>query len=242
MTRNNLLLPFLVLGVSLIICAVLLSQIFRFRDQANQTINVTGSAKREITSDLGILRSNIQADAPTAEAAYQRLLEQRPTVLAYLKKQGFADAEVELNTINLNPMYEVTSQGYSTNRIIQYNANQQVQVTSKDVQKIKEVSLDMTSLVRQGINIMVMPPEYYYTQLADLKIEIQADAAKDALHRAQKIAEATGSDLGAITNARMGVIQITPVNSNMISDYGINDATSIDKEITAVVSASFRLD
>ncbi|MCX2741815.1 SIMPL domain-containing protein [Pontibacter anaerobius] len=242
MTRNSLLYPTIVLGISLIISALLLSQVFRFRDQANQTINVTGSAKREISSDLGILRSNIQAEAGTAEEAYQRLLEQRPTVLQYLKGKGFAEADIELNTINLNPIYEVTSQGYSTNRIIQYNANQLVQVTSQDVQKIKAVSLDMTSLVSKGINIMVMPPEYYFTKLADLKIEIQADAAKDALHRAQKIAEATGSDLGAITNARMGVIQITPVNSNMISDYGINDATSIEKEITAVVSASFRLD
>lgn len=242
MNRNTLLLPSLILGISLIVCAVLLSQIFRFRDQANQTINVTGSAKREISSDLGILRGSIQTDAPTAEAAYQRLLEQRPIVLRYLKEKGFSEEAIELNTINLNPMYEVTDQGYSTNRIIKYNANQMVQVTSGEVQKIKAVSLDMTSLVSQGVNIMVMPPEYYYTKLADLKIEIQADAAKDALNRAQKIAEATGSDLGAITNARMGVIQITPVNSNMISDYGINDATSIDKEITAVVSASFRLD
>lgn len=242
MNRNSLLLPFVVLGVSLVISAFLLSQIFRFRDQANQTINVTGSAKKEITSDLGILRSNMQTEAPTADAAYQLLQEQRPVVLQYLKKQGFDNSSVELNTINLNPIYEVTEQGYSTNRVNRYVANQMIQVTSQDVQKIKSVSLDMTSLVSKGININVMSPEYYYTKLADLKVEIQADAAKDALQRAEKIAEATGSDLGAITNARMGVIQITPVNSNMISDYGINDASSIEKEITAVVSASFRLD
>ncbi|WP_299757354.1 SIMPL domain-containing protein [uncultured Pontibacter sp.] len=242
MNRNSLLLPFVVLGVSLVISAFLLSQIFRFRDQANQTINVTGSAKKEITSDLGILRSNIQAEAPTADAAYLLLQEQRPMVLQYLKEQGFDDSSVDLNTINLNPIYEVTEQGYSTNRVNRYIANQMIQVTSQDVQKIKSVSLDMTSLVSKGININVMSPEYYYTKLADLKVEIQADAAKDALQRAEKIAEATGSDLGAITNARMGVIQITPVNSNMISDYGINDASSIEKEITAVVSASFRLD
>ncbi|AKD04565.1 SIMPL domain-containing protein [Pontibacter korlensis] len=242
MNKNNLLLPSLVLGISFIVCALLLTLFLKSRDQANQTINVTGSAKREITSDLGILRSSIQASAPTADAAYQRLLEQRPAVLSYLKEKGFPDTAINLNTINLNPVYEITSQGYSTSHIIQYNANQMVEVTSADVQKIKEVSLDMTSLVNKGIDINVMPPEYYFTKLADLKIEIQADAAKDALHRAQKIAEATGSDLGAITNARMGVIQITPANSNMISDYGINDATSIDKEITAVVSASFRLE
>nr|WP_294895186.1 hypothetical protein [uncultured Pedobacter sp.] len=37
----------------------------------------------------------------------------------------------------------------------------------------------------------------------------------------------------------MGVLQITPENSNMTSDYGIKDVSSIRKEITAVVSANF---
>lgn len=242
MNRNHLLLPSLVLGISLIVCASIMALFLRYRDQANQTINVTGSAKQDITSDLGILRSQLQASAPTAEAAYMQLEQQRPAVVAYLEEKGFAQAEIEFFTINLNPVYELTNQGYNTANVVQYNANQMVEVKARDVQKIKQVSLDMTSLVAQGININVMPPEYYYTQIANLKIAIQADAAKDALNRARKIAEATGSDLGPITNARMGVIQITPANSNMISDYGINDASSIDKEITAVVSASFRLE
>jgi len=36
-------------------------------------------------------------------------------------------------------------------------------------------------------------------------------------------------------------LQITPINSNMVSDYGMNDVSSIDKEITAVVNASFEI-
>lgn len=120
-------------------------------------------------------------------------------------------------------MYELNYKGFQTNKVLAYNASQMIDVQSKDVAKIKQVSLDITSLVNKGVNFSVNPPEYYYTKLAGLKVEIQADAAKDALNRAQKIAEATGSDLGPITTARMGVIQITPVNSNMISDYGIND-------------------
>ena len=88
----------------------------------------------------------------------------------------------------------------------------------------------------------ISQPEYYYTKLADLKIEIQAAAAKDAMTRGQKIAEATSRKLGTLTNARMGVLQITPKNSNMISDYGMNDVSSIEKELTAVVNASFEIE
>jgi hypothetical protein len=78
--------------------------------------------------------------------------------------------------------------------------------------------------------------------MAELKIEIQAEAAKDAMVRAQKIADATDRDLGPMRSARMGVLQITPKFSNAISDYGINDLSSIDKEIVGVVNASFQIE
>jgi len=37
------------------------------------------------------------------------------------------------------------------------------------------------------------------------------------------------------------VIQITPKFSNAVSDYGINDLSSIEKEIVGVVNASFQI-
>jgi hypothetical protein len=48
--------------------------------------------------------------------------------------------------------------------------------------------------------------------------------------------------LGAIRDARMGVMQINPLHSTAASDTGNNDTTSMEKEITAVVSARFELD
>ena len=40
----------------------------------------------------------------------------------------------------------------------------------------------------------------------------------------------------------MGVMQITPADSTDVSDAGISDTTSIDKDITAVVNISFAVD
>jgi hypothetical protein len=60
--------------------------------------------------------------------------------------------------------------------------------------------------------------------------------------RAEQMAASTNSDLGPMRTAKMGVLQITPKNSNVVSDYGINDVSSIEKEITAVVHASFEID
>jgi hypothetical protein len=42
-----------------------------------------------------------------------------------------------------------------------------------------------------------------------------------------------------VRSAQLGVYQVTPRNSTEVSDYGINDTTSRDKDVTAVVSVTF---
>ena len=137
---------------------------------------------------------------------------------------------------------EYTFEGRPTGRTLHHVYSQRVQVESPDVSKIQATSLEIASLISEGLNFNVEMPEYYYTKLAEIKVDIQAEAARDAMERAEKIAAATGRNLGTLTGARMGVLQITPPNSNMISDYGINDVSSIEKEITGVVNATFLID
>jgi hypothetical protein len=40
----------------------------------------------------------------------------------------------------------------------------------------------------------------------------------------------------------MGVLQITPADSNEVSDSGMNDTSSLEKDITAVVNIGFAVD
>ncbi|MDD2484170.1 MAG: SIMPL domain-containing protein, partial [Eubacteriales bacterium] len=62
---------------------------------------------------------------------------------------------------------------------------------------------------------------------------------KDAKKRAEMISENAGSSLGELKYADMGVIQISPLYSNEVSDYGMNDTYSLEKEITAIVHCEF---
>ena len=117
-----------------------------------------------------------------------------------------------------------------------------MEVRSTDVDKIAQVSREATELINQGILVESNAPEYYYTQLGNLKIEMLAEAAKDAKQRAIQIANSTGDRIGSVRSARMGVLQITPAGSNEVSDSGMNDTSSIDKEITAVVNIGFAVD
>ena len=240
--KSDLFLPAIIIGISFIIGVVVFTNAWKSNQRSNQTITVTGSAKKDIVSDLGFLRGTISVRAATSEGAFNELNKQKPALISYLESKGFPKDKIDFFTITNYPVYEMSPQGYQTGNILGYTYSQRIEIQSTDVYKIKDISLDISSLIQKGVNFNVEPPEYHYTKMAELKIEIQAEAAKDAMVRAQKIADATDRDLGPMRSARMGVLQITPKFSNAISDYGINDLSSIDKEIVGVVNASFQIE
>lgn len=236
---KNYTLGALILGASLIICALLGVYAVQQVKKSGQTIRVTGSAVRPIMSDLGILGLNLEVTGKDAEDAFKKLSQQLPLVKAYLSKQGFSSEQIQLSPSYGYPIQEYNERGMLTGRNLYYIYNQRIQVSSEHVLKIKDLSLEAGSLIQQGINLRVDPPQYHSSEIAKVKIEIQAEAAQDAKRRAEHILSATGQKLGPLVDARMGVIQITPRNSNAISDYGMYDLSSIEKEITGVVTVTF---
>ena len=66
-----------------------------------------------------------------------------------------------------------------------------------------------------------------------------AAASADARLRADNIASATGAALGELRDARMGVLQITRPLSTEVSSWGIYDTDTIEKDVRAVVTATF---
>ena len=241
MINNRFIIPFSILGFSLILSTFIFSGTWRKIKSENQTITVTGSAKQLIVSDLGVLRGTLSVEAESGLAAYRLLQAQKPVLMEYFKSKGFSANQVNVQTISSFPNFTFNQQGQNTG-IRSYSASQMLDISSSDVELIKAMSIEISSLVERGVNFQVNQPEYYYTKIGDIKIGIQAAAAKDAMIRGKRIAEATGRELGALKSARMGVLQITPENSNLTSDYGVNDVSSIRKEIIAVVNANFEID
>lgn len=241
MINNRFIIPFAILGFSMIVSTFIFSGTWRKIKSENQTITVTGSAKQVIVSDLGVLRGTLSVEAPTALEAYRLLQAQKPILMEYFKTKGFSGDKVNVQTISSFPNYAFNQQGQNTG-IRSFSASQTIDISSSEVQLIKAMSIEISSLVERGVNFQVNQPEYYYTKIGDIKIEIQAAAAKDAMIRGERIAKATGRELGTLKSARMGVLQITPENSNLTSDYGVNDVSSIRKEIIAVVNANFEID
>ena len=93
----------------------------------------------------------------------------------------------------------------------------------------------------KGIDIDVRNANYSYSKLSDLKVDLLNRATKDAKQRASAMLKSTNNRVGKIESVRMGVFQITPVDSTDVSDMGINDTSTIEKKITAVSNVTFKV-
>lgn len=204
-------------------------------------IVVTGSAKQQITSDLIVWTGVFNTQSDKLQTAYTKLEESREKVKKYLLNKGLTEDKLVFSSINTTINYVITDYGMYTNEIDFYDLSQSVTISSNEIDKITEISRKATELLNEGVAFRSDAPQYLYTKLADIKVAMLAEATKDATKRAEMIAENAGSNLGNLTYADMGVMQITPLYSNEVSDYGINDTYSLEKEITAVVHCTFEI-
>lgn len=203
---------------------------------------VTGSAKQQITSDLIVWSGYFNTHSAVLTEAYTMLEADRNKVKKYLMSQGISEDQLVFSSITTSPYYIYNEYGVSTNQVDYYDLSQSVTIRSSEIDKVTDISRSATELLNDGVQFQSYAPQYIYTKLADLKVTMLAEATKDAKRRAEMIAENAGSKLGRLTYADMGVMQITPLYSNEISDYGISDTSSLEKEITAVVHCTFEIE
>lgn len=231
-----------ILSCIIITIGILISSlIFAAKMPKNDTITVTGSASKVVKSDNAKLGFSIQTNAINQKAAFNVIKSQTPVVVEYLTSQGIDKKDIEIKAINGYYNYKRNSNGYTTDEIASYNASQPINIESKDVEKIKEISTDIQNLVNKGINLDIYQPEYFYSDLASIKIDLLKEATLDAKQRAVSMLGAAGARVGKVKQARMGVFQITPPDSTSVSDMGMNDTSTIDKKVTAVANVVFKV-
>jgi hypothetical protein len=229
------------LALANVACAGIIAVAYMHAKAEPKMINVTGSAKKAIQSDLIVWTVSVSASDPDLVKAYDSLNSAAEKTLEYLRSKGIPDADVKPSSIRTVKHFVKTEKGLDTDKISGYELNESVVVSSLEVDKVRDVERNITTLLKEGILLESTPPRYLYTHLADLKIVMLAEATKDATTRAQQIATNSGATLGTIHDARMGVMQINALNSDDVSGSGVNDTSSFEKEITAIVSAKFSL-
>lgn len=214
----------------------------------DRTIQVTGSAKKRILSDLIEWAGTIETSDPADRtAAYKTLRRHVEAVQAYLRAQGIKDEEMSASSVDVSPITETEHVGTGAARIERvvfkgYRTQQSITVRSGDVNRVERISREVTQLLDKGVPITSSAPSYHYTKLGELKIEMLAEAAKDARIRADNMVKSAGGGaIGKLRTADMGVININPPNVTNTNWEGNNDTSSLEKDIITIVHVTYEL-
>ncbi len=206
----------------------------------NNTINVTGSARKNVRSDLAIWHASFSVEAPTLLDAQKRLQDDHGKVTTWLAVNG-------LNEFSVAPaqIQEITTrrkrEGDDTYEIVRtgFRLTECLAIRSADVERLPQLAGGSSALLLQDIAFESGGFNFIYTKAGEAKVEMMAEATRDARVRAEQIAANGGGQVRELRSARMGVVQINPLYSAATSWEGNNDMSSIDKTITATVAATF---
>jgi hypothetical protein len=231
----------LALAAGLVFAALVFANAWT-RIAESQVINVTGSARKNVRSDLVIWRAAFSADAPTLLEAQQKLRSDHARVVAFFSQrgvEGLSASPVQIREITAKQRNDDDDTLITVR--VGYRLSQSIEVRSSDVEGVPKLAGDSGELLEQGVAFVSESFEFIYTKAGDAKVEMMAEATKDARARADQIAEQGGRAIKELRNARMGVVQINPLHSSSTSWEGNNDTTALDKTIIATVTTTFAM-
>lgn len=237
-----------------VICVGIFAYAYLSARREPRTLEVKGSAKKTIASDTIAWEGRITARDADLVKAYDKIKADSDRVSAFIRAAGIDAKEVTISAITTTKIYQrevipappgssrdAPPQIVQSNKIEMYVLTQTVRIESRNMDKVPEIARTATNLIKEGVEIESGSPQYLYSKLSELKIDMLAEATKDATTRATQIVTNANGGLGQLVDARMGVMQINPKGSTDVSATGNNDVTSLEKDILAVVTVRFEL-
>ncbi|MDE7197760.1 MAG: SIMPL domain-containing protein [Lachnospiraceae bacterium] len=233
------------------ICAIISVSIFTGnlvsykKTSGSGGLTATGSANCDFESDLIVWRGSFSNEGLTAQAAYRSIKKDAEQIRQYLVENGVSEDEMVFSSVTINEVWE-SEYNDEGDRIRDYLAGyslyQDVSITSTDIDKIENISRDISGLIESGVQFASEEPEYYYTKLDELKLQLIEDATQNAKARIDLMAAGTGASTGELLNASLGVFQITAQNSNTEYSYGgYFDTSSRHKTASITVKLNYAI-
>ena len=223
------------IALAIVVAAWVLGEAWMYKYRCEDKVVVTGLGEQEFTSDLIVWDGCIAVESGDRANGYAQIERDKSRVLRYLKDKGVDESQVRFNFVDVTKVYNSMYSGegkYMGERWTGvYRLTQRFEVESGDVEKVEKVSREISSLIAEGLDIDVYSPSYYCTKLDEVKQELIKRASADARERAENIARNAGARLGKVMSARLGVFQITGVNSDEDYAYGGTFNTSSREKV-----------
>jgi uncharacterized protein YggE len=208
-------------------------------------ITVDGTGKASVTPDVAILMFGVDTQRQTsAKAAMNKLAKDMQAVMDAVKAKGIDDADIQLQSLSLNPEYD-----WTTNQQVLrgYRATQNIRVKVRDLDlsgDVLAVATEAGSNQIGGVEITVDNPDA-------AKAKAREEAINTAKEKAEKLAKELGVRIVRMTAFSEGGGYMPPVmydKAMMMESRGVGGGVAPtpiptgDQEISVTVNISYEVE
>ncbi len=210
----------------------------RFRSDV-RIVTVKGLVEREVKADQAVWTLGLRRASESLQDAHARISADRDAAVAFLRKQGFAETEIERQpTRTVDKLAREYGQPQAADRF-RYVVTTSVVVKTPNVDLVRTALGVTEELLKAGVVLDgeregAANPRYVVSKFNDLRPQLLADATKNARATAQQFAADSGAQVGGIRSANQGSIQIFGMDGN--DESGPFSPTSTPMKRIRVVS------
>jgi len=234
------------LAAGMVIAAAIASDAYLKAKSPHRTVSVKGLAERSVISDTVTWSCSVSVRNIDLKGAYSDLERCSEKVYSFLQAKGIKKELVEISSVNMRTIYKKTSKtadddGESGRKdsVDSYALNRSFSIKISDVKLVSSIAVEITSLIKDGVDISSRNPHYYCSVIKNVKLELLEEAVTNAEERAACLIGKNGKNKFSVISAQQGIFQITSPDSTSVSDYGEYDTSSIEKRVRSVVTMEY---
>ena len=208
-------LPSLLIAVGIAVSGLCIKSGMESFAAKERVVSVRGLAEREVKANKVTWPIQFKVVGDELNAVYNSIQKNNAAIIDFLKQNGVKDDEISINAPDLTDM---EAERYVNNIRYRYNVSQVIVVVSNDVDKISNLIMRQTELLKQGVAIAASDYQYKvsyeFTELNSIKPEMIAEATKAARIAGEQFAKDSDSELGKIKKATQGQFSIENRDEN----------------------------
>jgi hypothetical protein len=185
----------------------------RFKSDS-RVVTVKGLVEREVKADQAVWTLGLRRASEDLRDAHSKITADRDAAVAFLRKQGFTDAEIERQpTRTVDKLAREYGQPQVADRF-RYVVTTSVVVKTTNVELVRAALGSTEELLKSGVVLDgereggAANPRYVVSRFNDLRPQLLAEATRNARATAQQFAADSGAQVGSIRSANQGSIQI----------------------------------
>ncbi len=208
------------------------------------TISVKGLAEHQVKADLALWPLRFVAAGNDLPMVQQKIDADQKAILDFLKAEGLAENDVTVQRTDVVDLMakEYRSEAMKDTRYIVYG---NIMIRSNNVDVVQKIGGKINELVKAGIllttegvgSLASLSPYYLFTKLNEVKLQMLAEATRNAHDAAEQFARYANVQLGGLARASQGTFSILPGDQYP----GATEESQITKTVRVVSTVDYAL-